>query len=113
MRIDHERGERRQHHGATVCRRLGECGERDAAALAGAVIDDDRLVQHRAEPVGQKPRDEIGRLPRRKADQDFCQFGGLRPRQHDDKREQSNRQTPHVAPPSLIRLCSERFFVSI
>ena len=80
VRVGDERRERGQHHGAAVGRRLGERGERDAAALPGPVLDDDGLAEGRSQALGEDARDEVGRLAGREAHQDLHDLAGLRVR---------------------------------
>ena len=55
---------RRDEQCVAIRRRLRDEPAADAAAGAGAILDDDRLTQWPANLLGNQPRDEIGRAAR-------------------------------------------------
>jgi hypothetical protein len=67
MRVDRDGGGRRQRHHRTVGRRDFQGFEREPAAGARAVVDDDgrRIALHL---VDEEARDHVGRTARRIAD---------------------------------------------
>jgi hypothetical protein len=106
MRVDDQRGQRRQHHHMAVGRRLGKLGQRHAAALARPVLHDHGFAERGTQAIGQQARDHIGRLARRKADQDARDLGAPRIGQPQNESRNRNQQTPHAVPPffTLTRL---------
>ena len=75
-RREHGDDDRRQHQhaaiGGSVLQRLGH----DAAAGAGPVLDDDRLLQLFLHAVGEQAGGDVGRAARREADQDAHRLVG-------------------------------------
>ena len=77
MRIDHVGGERRQHQLVPSGGVLAELASAMLPPCPGLFSTITGWPSAGSEPLGEQPSDEIGRLARRKADQDARAFGGL------------------------------------
>ena len=76
MRRDRDRADRGEKQQMPVGLAFCDVFGPDRAVRARPVLDDDVLPEQRLEPIGEEPRDEIGRSPGREGDDNADDAGG-------------------------------------
>jgi hypothetical protein len=101
-----------QQNGIAIGRRARDGVGRDAAACAGAVLDDHRLLENFLHPLGEDAGHDVARPARREAEHQRDRFGWELGRARRRQRTNQRREASSHHHPSLHCILPVDFFVA-